>query len=147
MNYNECVNEIVSKCNGRLNILKILSNKSWSLSSDILKCIYFSLIRSIIEYNSMIFPLISERIKRLRAIQYNALKISYRKPLKTTNTELLTLSKTTILNERYFENCIKFNNKLVQEIVKNYLNWYTINRNSNYKTILCNYRENIENLK
>ena len=133
MNYNECVNEIVSKCNGRLNILKILSNKSWSLSSDILKCIYFSLIRSIIEYNSMIFPLISEtNKKRLRAIQYKALKISYRKPLKTTNTELLTLSKTTklderikILNERYFENCIKFNNELVKEIVKNYLNWYT----------------------
>ena len=90
----------------------------------------------------------------MRAIQYNALKISYRKPLKTTNTELLTLSKTTklddrikILNERYFENCIRFNNELVKEIVKNYLNWYTINRNSNYKTILCNYRENIENLK
>lgn len=70
MNYNECVNEIVSKCNGRLNILKILSNKSWCLSSDTLKCIYFSLIRSIIEYNSMVFPLISETNKNVWE-QYN----------------------------------------------------------------------------
>ncbi len=88
----------------------------------------------------------------MRAIQYKALKIAYKKPLKTTNTELLTLSKATklderikILNEKYFENCIKFNNELVKEIVKNYLNWYTINRNSKYKTILCNYRKSIEN--
>ena len=101
----------------------------------------------------MIFPLISETNKnRLRAIQYKALKISHRKPLKTTNTELLTLSKATklddrikILNERYFKNCFKFNDELVKDIVKNHLNWYTINRNSNYKTIRCNYRKSIEN--
>jgi uncharacterized protein (DUF3820 family) len=73
---------------------------------------------------------------------------SYRKPLKTTNTGLLALSKTTklddriqILNERYFENCIKYKNELVKDIVKNYLNWYTINRNSKFKTILCNISE------
>ena len=48
-----------------------------------------------------------------------------RKPLKITNTEFLALSKTTklddrikILNERYFENCIKFKNELVKDIVK-----------------------------
>ncbi len=79
----------------------------------------------------MVFPLISEtNKKRLRAIQDKALKIAYKKPLKTTTTELLTLSKATklderikILNEKYFENCIKFNNELVKEIVMNYLNW------------------------
>ena len=27
MNFNSCVEEIISKCNGRLNIMKILSNK------------------------------------------------------------------------------------------------------------------------
>jgi hypothetical protein len=153
LNLNECINEIVTKCNGRFNILKILSNKSWCLSSDTLKCIYFSLIRTIIEYNSMVFTLISEtNKKRLRALQYKALKIAYKKPLKTTTTEFLTLSKATklderikILNEKYFENCIKSNNELVKEIVKNYLNWYTINRNSKYKKILCNYRKSIEN--
>ena len=45
MNFNECINEIISKCNGRINIIKILSNKSWCLNNDTLKCIYFSLIR------------------------------------------------------------------------------------------------------
>ena len=77
MNFNECINEIISKCNRRLNILKILSNKSWCLNNNTLKCIYFSLIRSIIEYNSIIYPLISEsNKKRLRAIQIKALRIS-----------------------------------------------------------------------
>jgi hypothetical protein len=64
MPFNECFNEIISKCNGRLNILKILANVSWCFSSDTLKCVYFSLIRSIIEYNSIIFPLISETNKK-----------------------------------------------------------------------------------
>jgi hypothetical protein len=152
MSFNDCVNEIITKCNGRLNILKILANKSWCLSSDTLKCVYFSLIRSIIEYNSIIFPLISEtNKKKLRAIQYKALIIAFRKPFKTRNNELLLLSKATnlddrieFLNKRYFENCLKHENELITDIIKNYKNWYTINRECTYKTVLCFYRKCIE---
>ena len=152
MNFDECLNEKTSKCNGRLNILKTLSNKSWSLTSDTLKCVYFSLIRSIIKCNSIIFPLLSEtNKKKLRAIQYKALRIAYRKPLKTKNDELLSLSKASrlddriqVLNNTYFENCQNHENELIIDIViKSYKNWYTGNRESKYKTILCFYRTSI----
>jgi hypothetical protein len=130
MNFNSCVNKIVAKCNVRLNVLKILSNKSWCLSSETLKCVYFSLIRSIIEYNSIIFPIICEsNKKKIRAIQYKALKIAFKKPIKTRNEELLKLANTTtidnrieILNKKYIRNCIDNNNELVKEIIKKYKN-------------------------
>ena len=38
--------------------------------------------------------------KRLRAIQYNALRISFRKPIKTKNEELLQLWHATKLDDR-----------------------------------------------
>jgi hypothetical protein len=152
MNFNECINEVISKFNGRINIIKILSNKSWCLNNDTLKCIYFSLIRSIIEYNSIIYPLISEsNKKRIRAIQYNALRISFRKPIKTKNEEILQLSHATKLddrlehlNKRYFINCLKYNNELIKDIILKFKNWYTINRECKYKTILCHYKRIFE---
>ena len=64
-------------------------------------------------------------------------------PIKTKNTELLLLSNVTKLDDR-FKNCLKYNNELVKDIINNYTNWYTINRNFNYKTILCYYKKSIE---
>ena len=64
MNFNKAVEEICRKCYDRLNILKILSNKSLKLSEKTLKSVYFSLFRSIIDYNSVIFPLLSETNKK-----------------------------------------------------------------------------------
>ena len=40
----------------RINILKVLSNKSWGLSIKTLNEIYNSLIRSLLEYSSIIYP-------------------------------------------------------------------------------------------
>ena len=84
---------------------------------------------------------------KLRAIQYKAVRIAYRKPLKTKKDELLLLSKATrlddriqVLNNRYFQNCINHKNELIIDIIKGYKNWYTSNRECNYKTILCFYR-------
>ena len=70
MNFSKCVEEIVNKCNNRLNIIKILSHKSWKLETNTLKAIYYSLIRSIIDYNSIIYPLLSNSNKnKINAIQ------------------------------------------------------------------------------
>jgi hypothetical protein len=70
MNFSKCVEEIVNKCNNRLNIIKILSHKSWKLETNTLKAIYYSLIISIIDYNSIIYPLLSNSNKnKINAIQ------------------------------------------------------------------------------
>ena len=92
--------------------------------------------------------------RKIRTIQYKSLRIAYRKPIKTSNTELLKLANTTSVDERinqlnnnYFDSCYKNNNELVMDIIKNYNNWYTINRDPNYKTILCNYKITIQKMQ
>ena len=76
-----------------------------------------------------------------------------RKPIKSSHTELLEISKIcTIdnrcqeLNEKYFINAFRFENELVIETCKNYINWYPDTRAPKYKTILCYYRDSFKNL-
>lgn len=152
MTFNSCVEEVYRKCLNRLNIIKIISHKSWKLESKTLINIYKSLIRSIIDYIAIIFPIISETCKqKIRAIQYHALRTASRKPIKISHKSLIEECKVeTIdnradnLNKRYFENCFIYNNELVMEIVEQYLRAYPISRSAKFKTILCNYRETIQ---
>ena len=58
--FHKCMEEIIKKCNRRLNILKILANKAWKLKEETITAIYFSLVRSIIDYNYIIYPLLSK---------------------------------------------------------------------------------------
>ena len=51
------------------------------------------------------------------------------------------------LNENYFQNCYLYKNEIVMEAIKKYLNWYSDNKDSTFKTILCNYREKIKTFK
>ena len=149
MHFTNCIKDIKIKCNNRLNILKILSHKSWNLTSKTLCCIYQILIRSIIDYASVIFNMLNEtNKKKLRSIQYHALRHAMRKPLKASHSELLEISKICSidkrcyeLNEKYLVNAFKFRNELIIDLANNYLNWYPINRTPKIKTILCFYRE------
>jgi hypothetical protein len=149
MNFSECVDGVKVKCNNRLNIIKILSHKSWNLTDKTLCNIYLSISRSIIDYSSIIFDLLCETKKKsIRSIQYHALRYAMRKPLKFSHSELLEISKVCSIdkrckniNEKYFENAFKFNNELVMETCKNYINWYPDSRTPKQKTILCHYRE------
>ena len=135
-----------------MNIIKILKHKSWRLKPDTLKNIYFSLIRSIIDYASTIFNIICESKKtELRSIQYHALKIAYNKQLKCSHKELLQIaSVTTIderckeLNENYFEKSFLYDNELTNETITNYLNIYPDSREPKFRTILCYYRNIIK---
>jgi hypothetical protein len=64
MNFTSCIDGIKAKCNNRLNIIKILSHKSWNLTEKTLSTIYISLSRSIIDYAAIIFNLLSETNKK-----------------------------------------------------------------------------------
>ena len=104
MHFTNCIKDIKIKCNNRLNILKILSHKSWNLTSKILCCIYQILIRSIIDYASVIFNMLNEtNKKKLRSIQYHALRHAMRKPLKASHSELLEISKICSIDKRCYE--------------------------------------------
>jgi hypothetical protein len=74
MNLTKCVEDIRTKCHKRLNIIKILSHKSWNLRPETIKSVYYSLIRSIMDYAAVIYDLLSETKKQdFRSIQYHAL--------------------------------------------------------------------------
>ena len=153
MTFKRCVDEIKAKCKNRLNIIKILAQKSWTLlKEETLKDVYVSLTRSIIDYAAIIFDILSETNKKeLRSIQYHALRASYRKPLKFSHTELLEIStvktideRCTELNHNYFKKAFLFNNELTSETIKNYLNIYPDSRTPKTKTILCYYRNTLK---
>jgi hypothetical protein len=86
--------------------------------------------------------------KRIRAIQYNALRISFRKPIKTKNEELLQLSHATKLddriehlNKRYFINCLKYNNELIKDIILKFKIGIQLIENANTKLYYATTKE------
>ncbi len=155
MNLTKCVEDLHAKCHKRLNIIKILSHKSWNLTSETIRNVYFSLIRSILDYAAIIYDLLCETKKQdFRSIQYHALRAAYRKPLKFSHKELLIISKSDSidervkrLNEKYFQNCFLYKNEMVLEAINKYFNWYSDNKDSKFKTILCNYRDKIKTFR
>jgi hypothetical protein len=84
-----------------MNIIKILSNRSWHLTKETLKTIYVALIRSIIEYSSPIYSIISMTLfNKLKAIQKNCLRIIYKQPYDARTSNLLELSNITEMKEK-----------------------------------------------
>ena len=51
------------------------------------------------------------------------------------------------LNDNTFRNCFLYENELVKEAIKKYLNWYSDNSTPTFNTILCNYNVTIKNLR
>jgi hypothetical protein len=68
--------EYISKCLKKVNILKILNNKKWKISIQTKLAIYFSFVRSNIDYAGILFHHISEfSKKRLQGVQYACLRL------------------------------------------------------------------------
>ncbi|RNA11338.1 RNA-directed DNA polymerase from mobile element jockey-like [Brachionus plicatilis] len=75
LNFNVLVDEIKERCNKRLNIIKILSNKKWGLNQNTLGNFYKSLVGSILDYSFPCLNSFSENnIKKLQAIQNTAVR-------------------------------------------------------------------------
>ena len=56
------INDII--CHKRLNIIKILSQKRWNLTAETIRNVYYSLIRSILDYANVIYDLLCETKKQ-----------------------------------------------------------------------------------
>jgi hypothetical protein len=79
MNFNNQINYIIERCYSRLNCIKILSQKNFKLTEDTLVQIYIALVRSVMEYSSIIFSRLSNKnYKRLQAIQNSALRAIFK---------------------------------------------------------------------
>jgi len=87
------INYLKETCVQRLNIIKILSQKSWCLTKDTLVQVYNVLIRSVLEYSAILAPAISKtNLNTLQVIQNNALRIILKKSI-LTRTKISDLHK------------------------------------------------------
>jgi len=70
------IDQVVARCNKRLNLLKVMAGTRWGASKDVLLLVYKALIRSLIDYGSIAYDTASHTAKaKLESIQYKALKI------------------------------------------------------------------------
>jgi hypothetical protein len=143
-------------CLQRLNIMKILSHKSWLLNEKTLIQIYNVLIRSIIDYSAILSPIISKtNLNILQIIQNNALRIIFKKPIMTRTTidwlhekaELIRIETRMInLRKRYIFKAVENNNPMILELIYEYLN-FKGGRNLSMITMLCDMYDDLKNKK
>ncbi|RNA27687.1 hypothetical protein BpHYR1_020726 [Brachionus plicatilis] len=123
---------LYERCNKRLNIIKILSNKKWGLNQNTLGNLSKSLVGSILDYSFPCLNSFSENnIKKLQAIQNTAvrsiLKLKYDSPSNIVHHEAFNKLKLLIvsnrlfeLSERYVGTGMSHSIPLVERLVKEY---------------------------
>ena len=138
-----------------MNILKVVSQKSWHLDNQTQTQIYKSLVRSLIEYSAILFDTLNAKLKNmLNSIQYNALCIIYNKDKSFGNSNLLNLAKIETIGERmnklknsFVNDALTSQNPLIEELVKDYKNFKCYGKNNfnlKKKTPMCSIK--IENI-
>ncbi len=102
LNFKNQVDYLVEKCANRLNLIKILSSKKFKLTTQTMVKIYTALIRSVLEYSSIMITRLSKRnYKRLQAIQNAALRAIFKIPYMTNSNTIeiiLGVSQTEVYN-------------------------------------------------
>ena len=112
------IKHVRGNCIKRLNIIKVLSHKSWKINNQTLITIYKSLIRSLIDYSLFLFPILSPtNQKKLQSIQNNALRIIFRKKYDFDANILHESAKIDNLASRS------------KKLLENYINNATTNKN------------------
>jgi hypothetical protein len=151
------VKKIKDKCNSRMNILKIISHKSWALSTKTLVSIYKSLIGSVIDYSFFMCSQLSEKLmKSVQATQNNAMRIIFKKgydPVTRKNTTTDTLCELSslplvedrmmVLNQRYFDSAVISVNQLILDLGLGFRTLFLSGDIKN-KTLLCDFMPMLE---
>ena len=138
-------------CVKRMNILKVLSNKSWGLSIETMTTIYNSLIRSLMEYSSIIYPALSKtNMNVLERIQLRCFKIIHRKSKYESNESIKSLpgyesvaDRFDKLNLRYLKNKFAYKTEIIVDLFKDYKE-YSESRDLKKNTLFCLYKEDLD---
>ncbi|KAG5860954.1 hypothetical protein JTB14_033349 [Gonioctena quinquepunctata] len=90
LNWNAHIENLISSCYRRLNLLRTLANREWGSDRQTLLMMYRTLIRSKLDYGSTAYAsATNSSLKRLDTIQNSALRIDLGKQKKTlANIEL-----------------------------------------------------------
>ena len=152
LNFKEHFRNLAESCEARIKILKVLSSQSWAINNKILLSIYKLLVRSLIEYSSILFDITNKTsTKRLQVIQNDALRTIFKLKKEDGNQRLYEISqiekideRMRKLNDRYFKKAILYENELIVKLISEYEDFYLWNRLKK-DTILCFYRDTICN--
>jgi hypothetical protein len=128
LSFNLHLEYILKKIFNRQNLLKILAHRKWRLSYSTLLMIYYSLIRSLIDYVSFIGTTLSESIRiKFQRIQNQAIKTIYHCPLLTNLKKLeeeiglINISgRMNSLTVRYLNISLSNNNPLIYKLCQEY---------------------------
>lgn len=148
LSFSDQVSYIENTCLKRLNILKILSNRRWKVRKEILVKIFVLLIRSIIDYSSLILSsLCKTRLLKLQRIQNSAIRTIFHLSRRTSVNELHRVARLeTIearlkrLNRTYVVRGLAFKNPIVIDLVKEFLN-FSAARDIAVATPLCSFEK------
>ena len=144
LNFTNQINYIKKVCIDRMNIIKILSNKTWQLTVKTLKSIYCTLVRSLMEYSAILQPVIKKtNFNMLQIIQNNCIR-SILKIEKISIKRLHEIIEIEVLESRFFElgtryviSTLETRNPLIMELINEYKS-YAGGRNLKINTLLCN---------
>ena len=130
LSFNQQVDEIKVKCGERLNIIKILSNRKWNLSKNLLCNLYKSVIASVIDYSFVCINTLSEsNINKIQAIQNKAIRFIYRayedpvsRIVRLSENHRLSsvVARWSELNESYIEVARANRNPLIVRLVEEF---------------------------
>lgn len=120
---------VVERCNSRLNLLRCLGGTSWGGHTQPMLIIYKAIIRSIIDYGSILYDTASPvQLKKLDTIQYKALAICTGAMRGTALAALQSECKELPLalrrKQQILKYCIKINSipsHSANEILANFL--------------------------
>ena len=147
LSFRNNVSYIKKKCMDRLNIVKILSHKSWGLSTHTQVALYRSLIGSVIDHSACMCSQLSDSlIKSVQAIQNGAMRSIFKMKYDAHTEDLCTISnlqrveeRMLDLNQAYIENAITSNNDLFRDLAVNYQRSFGESRTITKKTLLCDF--------
>ena len=150
LNFTQQIEKITETCAKRLNIIKILSHKSWKLDTKTLVNIYFLLIRSIFDDSSILCPAISAtNLNNIQKIHNNAFRLIFHK-LKDTRLSILhSLAKVDYVQDRFKKLSLRFilkaiynKNPIILDSLNEFTN-YSNGRILTIKTLFCEFKSKI----
>ena len=102
LSFNSHFNNLKSRAQSRLNIIKIFSHKSWHLSRETLINIYNALIGSIFSYSFFTVANVSNfNIEKLQIIQNKAIRSIFKLDWNSLNHLLVSISGISPIKHRF----------------------------------------------
>ena len=138
VSFDECLNFtghidfVIKKCSSRLNIIKIVSHKSWHLSEKTLINLYNCLIRSVSEYSFFLINSLSKfNLNRMQVIQNCALRNIYKVWFRGGVTDILhikayiprLIERMHFLGNNFLKRSKLYKNPLIYPLVNEFKNF------------------------